>query len=71
MMIDVPDFARLAPDRSRAAIALLNSSSRVRHEIQRLQALRDALLPELMSGRILVSEAHEAINEEACDVEIQ
>lgn len=71
MTINVPDFARLAPDRNRAALALLNSSSRVRHEIQHLQALRDALLPELMSGRIRVPEAREAIDEEVGDVEIQ
>ena len=71
MTIDVPDYTRLAPDRSRAALALLNSSSRARHEIQRLQALRDALLPELMSGRIRVPEVREAIDEEVGDVEIQ
>ncbi len=40
-------------------------------ETEKLEALRDALLPELMSGRIRVPEAREAIDEEVGDVEIQ
>ncbi|MDO4665377.1 MAG: restriction endonuclease subunit S [Actinomycetaceae bacterium] len=40
-------------------------------ETAKLEALRDALLPELMSGRIRVPEARDAIDEEVGDVEIQ
>lgn len=53
---------------SEAGVAMLTEK---RNETLRLQALRDALLPELMSGRIRVAEACEAIDGEVGDVEIQ
>jgi type I restriction enzyme, S subunit len=41
--------------------ALLSSASSRRTEIGTLASLRDALLPELLSGRMRVTETHEAI----------
>ncbi len=61
MAMEVPD-ARSAPAATVAmAEALLTLSRQRRVESRRLASLRDALLPELLSGRIRVPEAREAV----------
>lgn len=57
---------------NKATMPLLTLMGERRDENQRLAQLRDALLPELMSGRMRVNEAgclvSEALNEEVADV---
>lgn len=61
MTIEVPDFGRLAPERSEAVLALLRHITWARKANRKLASLRDSLLPELMAGRIRVPEAREAM----------
>jgi type I restriction enzyme S subunit len=61
MAIEVPD-TRLTDERVLAeADALLRLAHQARVESQALGALRDALLPELLSGRLRVPEAREQV----------
>ena len=57
---------------NKATMPLLTLMGERRDENQRLAQLRDALLPELMSGRMRVDEAgclvSEALDEEVADV---
>lgn len=55
--IDVPD----APSSAEALDALLRRGAAAERESGRLGATRDTLLPELLSGRIRVPEAREAV----------
>jgi type I restriction enzyme S subunit len=61
LAIEVPDTTRLPEDQKKTALFLLTGIEQARQEIAKLEALRDALLPELISGRIRVPEAAEAI----------
>lgn len=63
MTIEVPDFRKVTYKQKAAALLLLNNRTQLVKETQKLESLRDALLPELMSGRICVPEAQEAIAE--------
>lgn len=60
---DVPDVRQLSTADAAAADELLWLVHQRRVEITRLTGLRDALLPELLSGRIRVPEASEAVDE--------
>jgi type I restriction enzyme S subunit len=61
LAIDVPDTRQLADDVKQSALATLELIHSRRREIVELSALRDVLLPELLSGRIRVPEAVEAV----------
>ena len=63
MTIEVPDFRKITYKQKAAALLLLNNRTQLVKETQKLESLRDALLPELMSGRIRVPQAQEAIAE--------
>ena len=63
MTIEVPDFRKITYKQKVAALLLLNNRTQLVKETQKLESLRDALLPELMSGRIRVPQAQEAIAE--------
>lgn len=54
LSINVPDFAKSREGVKQEALALLRRTASLRSESDRLVALRDALLPELLSGRIRV-----------------
>lgn len=54
LTIEVPDFRSAAPEVKHSALALLMRAESLRMESVRLTALRDALLPELLAGRIRV-----------------
>lgn len=72
MTIGVPDYRSLAEHTQMAVLTLLHLVSARRQQSVVLAELRDALLPELMSGRMRVDEAgclvSEALNEEVADV---
>lgn len=54
LTIEVPDFRSAAPEVKQSALALLMRAESLRVESDRLTALRDTLLPELLSGRMRV-----------------
>ncbi|USR79034.1 restriction endonuclease subunit S [Arcanobacterium pinnipediorum] len=64
LSIVVPDFTEAGHELKQQTLALLHMDAALCVESRRLAALRDALLPELMSGRIRVPEAREAIEKE-------
>lgn len=69
MTVAVPDY-RLVPDEVlSSALNLLDLISTLRHQSLSLSNLRDALLPELMSGRMRVDDAGRLVNE-AVDEEV-
>lgn len=72
MTIGVPDYRSLAEHTQITVLTLLHLISTRRQQSVTLAELRDALLPELMSGRMRVDEAgrlvSEALNEEVADV---
>ena len=72
MTIGVPDYRSLAEHTQMAVLTLLHLVSARRQQSVVLAELRDALLPELMSGWMRVDEAgclvSEALNEEVADV---
>lgn len=72
MTIGVPDYRSLAEHTQMAVLTLLHLVSARRQQSVVLAELRDALLPELMSGRMRVDEAgclvSEALDEEVADV---
>jgi type I restriction enzyme S subunit len=57
LSIEVPDTRKLSDDVKQQALDLLGLINNRRREVRRLAAIRDALLPELLSGRIRVPEA--------------
>lgn len=63
LAIDVPDVRELSPYAQVEALALLDLIHGHRTESVKLAQLRDALLPELLSGRIRVPECREAVEE--------
>jgi type I restriction enzyme S subunit len=63
LTIEVPDIRRLPEADRRRALELLELIAQRRTENVKLAALRDTLLPELLSGRIRVPEAAEAVEE--------
>ncbi len=68
LAIDVPDVRELSPSAKVEALALIDLMHDHRIQSLRLARLRDTLLPELLSGRIRVPEAHEAVAETAVSV---
>lgn len=72
MTIGVPDYRSLAEHTQITVLTLLHLISTRRQQSVTLAELRDALLPELMSGRMRVDEAgclvSEALDEEVADV---
>ena len=72
MTICVPDYRSLAEHTQMTVLTLLHLLSARRQQSVALAELRDALLPELMSGRMRVDEAgclvSEALDEEVADV---
>lgn len=54
LTIEVPDFRSAAPEVKQSTLALLMRVESLRVESDRLTALRNALLPELLSGRMRV-----------------
>ena len=56
LSISVPDVRQLDSSRREEASALLRLMHQKEEESQRLARLRDALLPELLSGRLSVAE---------------
>ncbi|PXA76836.1 restriction endonuclease subunit S [Auritidibacter sp. NML100628] len=52
--ISVPDFRGVDPELKKATLAMLRTANQLRTQLGKLVALRDALLPELLSGRIRV-----------------
>ena len=72
MTIGVPDYRSLAEHTQITVLTLLHLISARRQQSVALAELRDALLPELMSGRMQVNEAgclvSEALDEEVADV---
>lgn len=72
MTIGVPDYRSLAEHTQITVLTLLHLISAQRQQSVTLAELRDALLPELMSGRMRVDEAgrlvSEALDEEVADV---
>lgn len=54
LAIKVPDVRQLSVETKKGALALLQRIDQFRSESSRLTALRDQLLPELLSGRIRV-----------------
>ena len=69
LSIPVPDTRQISAGLIDAAESLLQRSHALVEEEGSLGSLRDALLPELLSGRIKVSEARETI-EETIDEEV-
>lgn len=65
LTIDVPDVRELTFSVKSEALALLDLIYHRRLESVSLANLRDTLLPELLSGRIRVPEAREAVEEAA------
>lgn len=61
LSIDVPDMSKLPVESKQAALALLECAEQRGEEAARLAALRDTLLPGLLSGRIRVPEAEGAV----------
>lgn len=61
LTIEVPDFRGAAPDVKQSTLRLLMRAESLRIELDRLTGLRDALLPELMSGRIRVPVSEVAV----------
>jgi type I restriction enzyme S subunit len=60
----VPEMTTLERDELADQVApLVERLTAMTHETKRLQLLRDTLLPELLSGRIRVPEAHETVQE--------
>ncbi|MCT1828950.1 hypothetical protein [Brevibacterium luteolum] len=55
LAIEVPDFTSAPTVLKESALAMLKRSESLRAESARLSALRDALLPELLSGRLRAS----------------
>ncbi|MCD4550340.1 restriction endonuclease subunit S [Schaalia sp. lx-260] len=72
MTIGVPDYRSLAEHIQATVLTLLHLVSDRRQQLVALAELRDALLPELMSGRMRVDEAgqlvNKALDEEVVDV---
>jgi len=72
MTIGVPDYRLLAEHTQMTVLTLLHLVSARRQQSVALAELRDALLPELMSGRMRVDKAgclvSEALDKEAADV---
>ena len=72
MTIGVPDYRSLAEHTQITVLTLLHLVSARRQQSVALAKLRDALLPELMSGRMRVDKAgclvSEALDEEVADV---
>lgn len=72
MTIGVPDYRSLAEHTQITVLTLLHLVSARRQQSVALAELRDALLPELMSGRMRVDKAgclvSEALDEEVADV---
>lgn len=72
MTIGVPDYRSLAEHTQMTVLTLLHLLRARRQQSVALAELRDALLPELMSGRMRVDEAgclvSEALDEEVADV---
>lgn len=72
MTIGVPDYRSLAEHTQMTVLTLLHLVSARRQQSVALAELRDALLPELMSGRMRVDKAgclvSEALDEEVADV---
>ena len=72
MTIGVPDYRSLAEHTQMTVLTLLHLVSARRQQSVALAELRDALLPELMSGRMRVGKAgclvSEALDEEVADV---
>lgn len=70
--IGVPDYRSLAEHTQMTVLTLLHLVAARRQQSVALAELRDALLPELMSGRMRVDEAgclvSEALDEEVADV---
>ena len=70
--IGVPDYRSLAEHTQMTVLTLLHLVAARRQQSVALAELRDALLPELMSGRMRVEEAgclvSEALDEEVADV---
>ncbi len=54
LAIEVPNFSRASDDLKKAALALLERIEQLRTEVGALTSLRNALLPELLSGRVRV-----------------
>lgn len=54
LTIEVPDFTSAPTVLQESALTMLKHSESLRAESARLSALRDALLPELLSGRVRV-----------------
>lgn len=52
LAIEVPDFSKASDHVKKMALGLLNRADCLRTESESLASLRDALLPELLSGRI-------------------
>lgn len=63
LTIDVPDTRALVPADKARALEMLTLVHQKRAESRRLAALRDALAPELLSGRMRVSEVATALQE--------
>lgn len=63
LAIDVPDVSRLPDSVKQSTLGLLENAEQKDKEIAHLAALRDALLPELLSGRIRVPEAADTVAE--------
>mgnify|MGYP001789713991 CR=1 FL=1 len=72
MTIGVPDYRSIAEHTQLTVLTLLHMVNARRQQSVVLAELRDALLPELMSGRMRVDEAgclvSEALDEEVADV---
>jgi type I restriction enzyme S subunit len=60
LAIEVPDVSALPEAVKQTALSLLEGNDQKLLEIAHLAALRDALLPELLSGRIRIPETQEA-----------
>ena len=61
LAIEVPDVSRLPQSAKLTALGLLEGAEQRAEERTRLAALRDAILPELLSGRIRMPEAQQAM----------
>lgn len=61
LTIEVPDVSMVGQETSRLALALLEVVESRRDQSAKLVKLRNALLPELLSGRIKVPESREAV----------
>lgn len=70
MTIGVPDYRSLAEHTQMTVLTLLHLVSARRQQSVALAELRDALLPELMSGRMRVDEAGRLVSE-ALDEEVR